>query len=299
MKKSLLAGAVLTAMSLPSFAADMPVKAKVVAPLPAPSWTGFYIGANAGYGWDRSSADYTCLDIVAGAILSGCTFAAPVFGGTVPPPVSFKGDGGLAGVQGGYNYQFGKGVLGIEADYNWSRIRGSGTANFLFAPGAFLGNTGTIVSAQSVDSFGTVRGRLGWLASQQWLLYATGGLAYGEINRNVALTSAANLGIIGGAISVQCTGGQACYVGAGRQWAFGWTVGAGAEWALSANWSVKAEYLYINLPGDSVTATAVTTVIGAPTPSAFRTSYGDTELHVARVGINYKFGAPAPVVAKY
>ena len=275
-------------------AADMPVKAPVAAPV-SYNWTGFYIGANVGGGWDRTSADHICNDFAAGGgIFGGCGFAAPVAGGTVPPPTSFKGSGWLAGLQAGYNYQIGAVVVGVEADYNWSRIRGAGTSNFLLLPVAG-GGPANIVSKQNLDSFGTIRGRLGWLPSQQWLIYATGGVAFGQANRDVTL-SGPTIGAAGGGFGFICIAGQPCFQGSAKQSMFGWTVGVGSEWAISTNVTVKAEYLYANLPGASLTAVAFN---GAgQTPSSFQTTYGHTELHVARIGINYRFNA-APVVAKY
>ena len=114
---------------------------------------------------------------------------APAADGTVPPPTSFKGSGCLVGLQGGYNYQIGAVVAGFEVDYSWSRIRGDGTSNFLLLPVLFgQRRPANIVSEQNLDSFGTIRGRLGWLPSQQWLIYATGGFAFGHVSRDVTLS---------------------------------------------------------------------------------------------------------------
>jgi outer membrane immunogenic protein len=93
----------------------------------------------------------------------------------------------------------------------------------------------------------------------------------------------------------QCVAGQPCFLGAAKQGSVGWTVGGGTEWAISTNVTVKAEYLYANLSGATITARAVSG--GGGINSLFRTTYDDINLHVARIGINYRFGAP--VVAKY
>ena len=287
MRKFIPALFALAVTSASAFAADMPVKYRPVA-APAFSWTGVYAGASAGYGWDRTSDDYVCRDGAAGLIFGGCGVAPA---GTVPPPASFKGSGWLAGLQAGYNYQMGAIVAGVEVDDSWSRIRGDGTSNFL------LVGASNIVSKQNLDSFGTIRGRLGWLPSQQWLIYATGGVAFGQANRDVVLNGpqaaiAGNVGPFG----FLCTPGQPCFLGGAKQSTIGWTVGAGSEWAISTNVTVKAEYLYANIPGPSVTVVAVNGNGGIP--SSFQATYGHTELHVARIGINYLFNA-APVVAKY
>ena len=200
-------------------------------------------------------------------------------------------------MQAGYNYQFGAAVAGVEIDYSWSHIRGEGTSNFLFFPEVIPDPASRIVSGQKLDSFGTIRGRLGWLPSQHWLVYATGGVAFGHRNQNVAVyLPALSVGADDGS-NFTCTAGLPCFLGSAKQSTIGWTVGAGSEWAISTNVTVKAEYLYARLPGTSLTAVAIDGGI-ANLPSTFRTNYGHIELQVARIGINYLFNA-APVVARY
>lgn len=120
-------------------AADLPRKAPPPAMVaPAFSWTGLYIGANAGYGWGDSN-------------------------GTLALPGSI--DGALAGGQIGINYQFPASpvVIGIEADYQWANIEG--TTGFFLPVNVEL------------QRFGTVRGRLGF-AWDRFMLYGTGGWAF-------------------------------------------------------------------------------------------------------------------------
>ena len=113
------------------------------------------------------------------------------------------------------------------------------------------------------------------------MLYATGGLAYGEVSATAPLSW-----------------------GSTRA---GWTVGAGAEAAIDQHWSVKFEYLYMdlgNVGSGSTTSTNVVTQLGVPVrfntvttttlASAFNTRFTD---NIVRVGVNYRFGGP--VVAKY
>ncbi len=148
-----LAGLVLAGAAS---AADLPPR---VAPPPPPippafTWTGFYIGANAGYGF-RGGAS---------------TYADPTYG-TVTE--SKSGNGFVGGGQVGYNYQFTPGsgwVLGAEADFQGTTFgrRGDGT----------IGATPYYGVSPSLDWFGTVRGRVGY-AFDRWLVYGTGGFAYG------------------------------------------------------------------------------------------------------------------------
>ena len=123
---------------------------------------------------------------------------------------SFDISGGLVGGTIGYNYQIGPAVLGIEGDIDWSDIRGTNTA-------ACLGG------CQTSDSWlSTVRGRLGYAAGR-FMPFVTGGAAFGDIR--------ASTPGLPGATQVNA----------------GWTVGAGLEFAAIGNWTVKAEYLFVDL----------------------------------------------------
>ena len=285
--KAIAIAAFTTMVAIPSAsAADLAARPYTKAPVMVEvyNWTGFYIGGNAGYSWGRSSTDVSYFNTVTGA---------PI----VPPAGSILGssfdmNGGIAGGQLGYNWQTSNWVWGLEADLQWSGERGSsayrcaGTlAGGVCLPGlTFLpaGATGTNVALdQSLEWFGTVRGRAGLLATPQVLLYGTGGLAYGSIK-----TSAALAGFTPGGIALAS-------LGSNTETRVGWTVGAGVEGMITRNWTAKLEYLYMDLgrydAGSFTLAPAST--IGANVSSNFRD-------HILRVGLNYKFDGP-PVVAKY
>jgi outer membrane immunogenic protein len=294
--KFVLSIAAFFAATASAVAADMPVKARPIA-APAYDWTGGYIGASAGYGWDRTSADYQradCVDFAIGLIFGGCGLAAPPFDGTPPGPGAMKGTGLLGGLQAGYNQQFGAGLIGVEFDYNWARIKGDATSNFLYLPQA-LGALApsNVVGSHKIASFATIRGRLGWLPTQTWLVYVTGGFAFANVERNVALTLPGSNNS-GGGFGFLCATGLPCFLGASSRATVGWTVGAGSEFAISPNLTLKAEYLYANLAGDTFTVRAVDG--GGLIPSSFQASFSNIDLHVVRIGINYRFNAP--VVAK-
>ena len=159
MKRLLLSSAIAAAIIAPASAADLstryPVKAPVVAVVPVFSWTGFYIGANAGFGGDKYNYD----------------FGAPGFGSATANSSGF-----FAGGQLGYNYQFANNVvLGLETDIQWSGIEGDTT----LASGGSVANLNS-----SLDYFGTVRARLGY-AFDRFLPYITGGFAYGESKTSI------------------------------------------------------------------------------------------------------------------
>ncbi|UCF54911.1 MAG: porin family protein, partial [Bradyrhizobium sp.] len=77
----------------------------------------------------------------------------------------------------------------------------------------------------------------------------------------------------------------------------GWTAGAGTEYAFGGGWSLKAEYLYVDLGRASATSTNLTNVAFGAFPSSLVTHSADIKSNIVRVGVSYKFGGP--VVARY
>jgi outer membrane immunogenic protein len=155
----------------------------------------------------------------------------------------FRTTGGLIGGTLGYNYQVGQAVLGLEADLGWSGARGSA-----LCPGG-----GAICETHN-RWLGTVRGRVGY-AMDRFMPYITGGLAYGNLRANIP------------------------GVGASTATKAGWTLGAGVEYAVNRNWSLKAEYLYVDL-GKFDCGPACGAV--PPTNVKFNTN-------ILRAGLNYRF----------
>jgi outer membrane immunogenic protein len=128
---SLVGAAFIVAAGGLAGAADMPIKAppKPVAPAAVYNWTGFYVGANGGYGWKDPTVTFTPNDANAQGFTCG-----GAFGGTCAPPASFGINGGFGGLQAGYNWQLGRQwVAGLETDFDWSDIKGTGTSNFFSA----------------------------------------------------------------------------------------------------------------------------------------------------------------------
>jgi outer membrane immunogenic protein len=209
-----------------------------------------------------------------------------------PPLASINKTGAFGGFQVGYNWQFNQIALaGVEADWNGAGIGGTGTSNFLMDPGLPPG-TSSFVAQQNVTWFGTVRGRLGWLPIDNLLLYGTGGFAYAHINENVALNVNPGLGAAAnGVFGFSCAfPGTNCFLGAASHIATGWTAGGGLEYALGANASLRAEYMYVSLAGDSVNVVAVSNgCVGGCIPSSFTAAFGRTNFQVVRAGLNIRF----------
>ena len=132
-----------------------------------------------------------------------------------------------------------------------------------------------------------VRARLGFLPIDNLLLFGTGGFAYGRLERTASFSypgSGYGLGI-GGPPNVNCNAPATCFAGSSSDVATGWTVGGGVEYAVWQRWTVKAEYLYVSLKGDSVTEVA----LGVTQPASLTATFGRANFNIARVGANYRF----------
>ena len=180
--------------------------------------------------------------------------------------------GASFGVQGGYNWQARCTLFGIEADYNWTDIEHD------FVRTGPLGNA-TLRASSSLESFGTLRARTGVIVDNL-LLYVTGGLAYANTERSVALFT------------------QNIAVGpfTDEQTRWGWTMGFGTEWQFAPNWSFKSEVLYARFETEETTRICTLCV----PDRSFRFEH-ESSAWVTRLGINYRFGGfgKGPVLARY
>jgi outer membrane immunogenic protein len=258
----------LALAAAPAFAADLPSQKSAPAFLPPPpppvTWSGFYAGVNVGYGWN-DSAKLTGNSSVLGLLpISAWSYT------------NSNVNGVLGGGQIGYNYQFaGTGfVVGLETDFQAADLTGS-SAGVGFIPSV-------VNTRQTLDWFGTVRGRLGYAILPNLLVYGTGGFAYGEGSSRFSYTDIIGLTSFGSESSTRT----------------GWTAGGGVEWKFLPNWSAKVEYLYTELErGQNLGGAAF------PVPFVFVNQQGvENRFHSVRVGLNYHFdlfSAPVPVVAKY
>ena len=199
--------------------------APALAQSPAFDWTGVYVGGNAGYGWgvdDSVGFNYT----------PAC---APASSGDCPSSLSLGTEGFVGGGLLGADWQHNMWVLGIEGDIDFSDINGSGSKSSTFS------GTTTISASTDLDWLATLRARAG-IAANRALFYATGGLAFGEVQNKASLTS-----------------GSTAVLGLGGTWAgsednveAGWTIGGGAEYAATNNLIIGAEALYVDLGDNSV-----------------------------------------------
>jgi len=278
--KKLGIAAIAALMGLPAFAADMPYKAPPPPPPPLCIWCGFYVGVNAAYGWGNRSVAFTPNDPLSTILFNTLNGA--------PPPLSFGTSGGAGGLQLGYNWQVDRSwVLGVEADIDASNVKGSGSSTSVNTFGIPFSET----LNERITSFGTVRGRLGYLPTDNLLVYLTGGFAYGRVENTGSYVPSGGFNAVDNAdkLSYVCTAGSPCFAGSSTKGGSGLTLGGGLEYALVRNVSLKAEYLYVNLGSRSVTQTAVVVIPAFPGPASFNSNFSQTTLNVVRVGVNYHF----------
>lgn len=256
MKRTWIVAAALTAFAaLPAVAADMqmPMKA-AAAPVAVYNWTGFYIGVNAGGGMASSRFDDPCFY---------CSSATPTSG-------FFTGGGQI-----GANYQFGAGLIGIEADVNW---------NSSFKDGLIGGDdTNALRVNNRAEVSGTVRARAGLVMSNA-MVYVTGGFAWANIDQTGIEISNRFTNVIPVGLPTGITANAS-------HTAYGAVIGAGVEFMLSPNWIVGMEYLHTmyedtraNLINANRTSSCGTNL---PASSCFIGSQLTTD--VGRVRASYKF----------
>src|SRR5258708_30083767 len=161
---------------------------------PVLSWTGWYIGATAGYGWSNQGIDNHVTSTFCNTSLGGC---APnqfsnALAAAIPSHLSTNPKGFIGGGEFGYNHQLGQFVLGVEADVSGADIKGSDTRAFAVVPAGFPGNVVAAAAAahQKLDFFATLRGRLGFLVTPSLLAYGTAGFAFGHVSATTALAEA-------------------------------------------------------------------------------------------------------------
>ncbi|HXP30389.1 MAG TPA: outer membrane beta-barrel protein [Stellaceae bacterium] len=263
---ALLAAVAVIGFASISFADDMP------AGVAAANWTGFYGGVTAGGGWTEQSF----------SIVPGGTLLTVPFDGSAGWAQNLAGSSNLGftgGGEVGYNWQLSSPiVLGIETDLQYYGANSNNNSSFF---SSVLPGTGTLSNQVTSKTpwFGTLRGRIGTTTfDPKFLIFVTGGMAYGHESTtgNVNVTS-------GGALVEMFPFSTSATH-------FGVTIGGGVEWAPAPHWSIKAEYLYINLaPTNS--QTVATSFLG---PSALKTdimtlSAASDQLNVFRVGLNYRW----------
>jgi outer membrane immunogenic protein len=189
----------------------------------------------------------------------------PNFSAAEQTDVHLDANGVIGGGQIGYNYQLGHFGIGAEADFSGSDMGDSTTQN-----GSFGQDTQSYHAEENIDWYGTVRLRLGFAPSCRFLLYGTGGLAYGDAHYS-------------GDLGFGRTDEH--YPVSFDETKVGWAAGGGGEFALNRHWSIKAEYLYIDLGDKFGSGTGLPENV-----RPFRVDYRwETAAHTFNIGLNYRF----------
>jgi outer membrane immunogenic protein len=263
----------------PALAADLAPKPLYKAPPLAPvlTWNGWYVGGNAG--WIHSKEELTTTATPTSDAALGLGIPAGVSEGLAALTNSTSSgsrNGFIGGGQIGYNWQFNTFVTGLEADIQG--ITGLNNSGSALTGATVVGVPVTSLATATADTkyLGTVRGRIGFLATPTFLVYGTGGLAYGGVSASASVTQAGTNGFAGaGAGSFSDT-------------RVGWTAGAGLEWLFAPNWSVKAEYLHYDLGTANFTWQATSGFFATP---VYQTNASSVKFDgdLVRAGLNYHF----------
>jgi outer membrane immunogenic protein len=298
MKKLLRAGATFAALIAGrALAADLAAPIRAVPELPI-GWSGLYVGANMG-GTLSSANSVTVTTIPATTFDAGGPIliqdALPAAASASAVPGVPRRAAFIGGGQVGYNWQIGSIVAGLEGDIQGLIASETSAANLINA-GPLSASTGTpfvttFSVSRRIDYLGTVRGRLGYLASPGLLVYATGGLAYAGITESIGFTTS-NGGY--GANGVSSSWFVKNDFSTARA---GGTVGGGIEWMFVPNLTVKAEYLYYDVGTYTAAIGRSGPVILAGFPGAGSFFFANNSTvsaryngNIVRVGLNYKFG---------
>jgi outer membrane immunogenic protein len=258
MIKALSIGVVLGGLAvLPAVAADLAV---YKAPAPAVfSWTGCYVGATAG-GTQATSTDTWAPNPASFGTDTG-TIAAQT-------AASVKASGFTGGGELGCNYQWTPWlVVGVEGDIQATDLSW-GHSGAVSVPAGQLPFNETFTS----HWFSTIRARAGYAAGN-WLFFGTAGVAFADIGSSDSISFPPS-----GTINAM----------SGNTTATGWTAGGGIEWAFARQWTIKAEYMYVDVAGLTYTSANSAAAFGFPAATIVHT-HGDLKENVGRIGINYKF----------
>jgi outer membrane immunogenic protein len=245
---------------------DTPGMATAIAPSPPAAgfnWTGVYVGAQGGYAAGRKN--FIDLD----------------------PVGQFNVDGWIAGATVGANAQAGVFVPGVELEWMWTGVKGTGASTLTILGGLA---TATTELSSKIEWLAMASARMGFVAADRWLVYGKGGVAFAQEKHTQFQATVSPLGNVTVATN-------------GEGWHTGYVVGAGVEYALLGGWSAKFEYDFIGFRQQPIIGGG-TLVLDIPGnvgtgPFLVRNEIRQS-MHLVKFGINYHFGsAPDAIRARY
>jgi outer membrane immunogenic protein len=265
MRTLLVGGAFLLVAGVQTLAADLAIAPPSIPVVP--SWTGFYIGVHAGAGWQSSSNP---------------TFSDPTNGFYQTTNLAGSAAlGGVGGIHAGYNWQFAPAwVVGFEGDLSWTSLSDQRTAAPLITTAAFGGapfpNSSVAMSA-NIEWLSSARAKLGYVGWWNTMFYATGGVAWANVEYSGQLTVAPVAGFANSVIgSTSFTTTKSGYV-----------VGGGAEWQATANILLRAEYLFYSINQGANGSATQFPVPPLNAPVIF--TWSSYNVQVFRIAGSYKF----------
>lgn len=224
------------------------------------NWSGFYVGANIGASWADTSTRLEPI-LPPGSVIPPQDLAAiRSVGSDTDNKTSLTG-----GVGGGYNYLMGNWLFGLETDFGFLDIDEDTSRTFTSATTTTPRPTFTVDQRVKTDWMWTLRPRIGY-ATNNWLVYATGGLAMAKIKYSASY------------VDTRTPPNRAEIDFSDTK--TGWTLGAGGAYAFNSNWSAKAEYLYASF--GHVNATSPSGAITLDTRERVKAN-------ILRMGVDYRF----------
>jgi outer membrane immunogenic protein len=253
-----------SAAILAASAAALGVAAPARAQDQSTPWQGWYVGANIGASWGDTSLHTTASAPPAPAqpiVIPPADISLINAGSSGSTKTGFVG-----GIEGGYNFRYGEfWLFGLETDYGALDVNKTNSQQFQST--AAVPVTYTLRQRATSGWLWTLRPRVG-IVTGPWLFYGTAGVAVGDSKLTVELTDNRNTN---DGLSMNNNSTKT-----------GWTAGLGAGYAIGPQWSVKAEWLYVDL--GSVHANAV-----SPNGYVAVDSEAEMRSNVVRVGVDYRF----------
>ena len=247
------------------FGPEQPPAIAPARPAPGYNWTGFYVGAQAAYGFGRKEWEGFGTD------------------------GHYDVKGALAGGATGTNVQAGVFVVGVESEWMWSGVSGSRRVVQPIGGGV----TQTNDFSSRIDWLSLNTARVGFVAADRWLAYIKGGVALAKESHTLAVGQVAP---VFGSIA-QSRAASALHTG--------YVAGVGVEHAFLGNWSVKLEYNYVHFRPQDVLGTGndvfnIPGVIVVTFPNFSRHTVNQ-DMHLVKFGVSYKFsgGLADIVTAKF
>jgi opacity protein-like surface antigen len=235
------------------------------------NWSGFYVGVTAGVAWGQYDPRTST---VADSYLNATRAAAVAAAGSQ----TIKPSGFVTGIEAGYNWQTGNLLLGLEADAQAAHLSDATSSGGVRYPGS-ASRSFVVTSYGNADWLFTARPRIGLVAPNNWLLYATGGLAFTGLQSDFSFydNNAARETRESGKLDATKAG---------------YVIGGGVEAPLTNRLSLKADYLHVGFAN----TTGVTTAnnLTPSFPGQVFSHSSDLKVDLVRAGLNYRFGGADP-----